>query len=515
MQSFIKLGRRGLAGIMAVGVVSALPADDATNPPITLQECIVEALLHNRALQIERLNPEIARSRLDASYGYYDPIFMADARRESLADSGGLDPADFSRDAVYSADSHTVRMGLTGFLPSGMSYSFAGSYAASSGDLGLEEFEAYSAQAGVFVRQPLLKNFWIDQGRMTIKVNKNNLKITELGVAYLTMDTVNQVQQAYYEFLFAWEDLKVQLRLVEARQQFLTGVRRQMDEGMMALPDEQLAQSALAAAEAFLASSSNTLALAENALKTLMADPFDPKSTRGMVPSEQLVVVPENFDRAESGQHGLAYRPDLLQLRQDLERADIDLKYRRNQLFPSLDAIAGYGRRGASTWKQSYPAWFPDASPSDVFRQMGAGDNPNDMVGVIFSLPLSRKMERGNYQTSRHLKAQAELLLKQKEELVLREIADAIDTAHSSLDRVRATRRAAQYSKAALAAEEQRLAGGKSTLFFVLQLQRDLAAAQSAKVRAEANYNQAVSQLRFADASILEDHRIELDFRGR
>ncbi len=80
------------------------------------------------------------------------------------------------------------------------------------------------------------------------------------------------------------------------------------------------------------------------------------------------------------------------------------------------------------------------------------------------SIPLSLTAERGNYRVSRSLKAQAVLLLKQKEELVLREVSDALGTAQASLERVAATRRAVEHYQAALRAEEQKLAGGTSTV---------------------------------------------------
>ena len=86
---------------------------------VTLEECIQTALLQNRDLQIERLNPEIARATLSGSYGYYDPLLAMDARTENASDSGGFDPADFSRDAIYDAESEVAKAGLTGFLPTG------------------------------------------------------------------------------------------------------------------------------------------------------------------------------------------------------------------------------------------------------------------------------------------------------------------------------------------------------------------------------------------------------------
>jgi len=61
--------------------------------------------------------------------------------------------------------------------------------------------------------------------------------------------------------------------------------------------------------------------------------------------------------------------------------------------------------------------------------------------------------------------------------------------------------------------EEQKLAGGKSTLFFVLQLQGELATSRSAEIRSKADYNRAVSQLRFAEATLLEQSQLDIEIK--
>jgi outer membrane protein len=105
------------------------------------------------------------------------------------------------------------------------------------------------------------------------------------------------------------------------------------------------------------------------------------------------------------------------------------------------------------------------------------------------------------------------LRVKQQEELVMREISDALHTARASLERVSLTRRAREFSESALEAEERKLAGGKSTVFFVLQLQGDLAGTRSAELRAKADYNRAVSQLAFVEAGTLERSHISIEIR--
>jgi outer membrane protein len=497
----------------AAEVATVLSRPHPASPArVSLQDCLQTALLNNRALQIERLNPDIARATLSSSYGYYDPIFLADARRESLSDSGGFDPADFSRDAIYTAESRVATAGLTGFLPSGMSYTISGDYANSFGKRNLMDFASYNLWAGFGVQQPLLKNFWIDQGRMTIQVNKKNLQMTELGVEYLAMDIVNQVQQAYYELIFARDNLAARERLVQVREAFLKGVRRQVQVGTMTAPDEAMAQAQLANAEATQVAAANAAALAENALRTLLGGSFTNLAEEPLAPSESLTALPYTFSFVRSWEQGLAHRPDLRQLKLSVARADIDLKFRRNQLFPSLDVVAGYGRRGAST-DQVLPPTNAVASFTTAFDQITHGDNPNDFIGMIFSIPLTRTAERGNYRASLKTKAQSAVLVKQREEWIQREISDAIQNARSHYERLAATRRAREFFQTSLQGEDRKLAGGKSTVFFVLQLQGEVANAESVELRTRADYNKALSQLHFAEASILEKNRITIEIR--
>lgn len=478
---------------------------------IGLKECVHTALLQNRALQIERLNPVIAQSWLSSSYSYYDPVLLMEARSEEATDTGGFDPSDFSRDAIYSADAESIRGGLTGFLPTGLSYAFSGGYAHSDGFRNGLNFDSYSLTAGVTVRQPLLRNLWIDQGRMTIQVNKKNLRIAELGVSYLTMDVINRVQQAYYELAAATGEVQIQRDLLASRQKLLSAVRRKIELGSLTVLDEHLAHAQVARAEADLTLAGNSVQLAENELKTLLGDGWTNSIHVRLEPADALLVLPGEFELQACWQRGLATRPDLIQLREDVEKANIDVKYRRNQLFPALDLVAGHNRKGSST-DQLLPPLTPSASLPDARDQLRDGDAPTDMVGVIFSMPLTLSSERANFRAAKHVRAQAELRVRQYEELVLREISDAAQTAQARFRHIGLTRRTRELSQSALAAEEQKLAGGNSTLFVVLQLQDDLASARSVELRARADYNRALSQLRFAEASLLTHWRFDILF---
>jgi len=494
-------------------LVTQADAQGADQPGryLTLREATDRALLHNRSLQIERINPEIARSTLRASQGYYDPIFMSDVRWENATTPEELDPLTGLQTPARETQTDNVTIGVTGFLPTGLSYSLAGGYNYQEGTRDLAAFESYMVDAGIFLQQPLLKNSWIDQPRFVIRVNRRNLTISELGVEFVASSVINLTRQGYYDLAYAWEALRVQQELLTTREQFLRGIQRQIEVGSLTVLEEKLAQSQRSRLETDLITASNLVSLAANNLRTLMGTTATNWADEFMVPVESLAVAWDSFDQQQSWRRGLTNRTDLLQLRAQADNAELAVKFRRNQLYPSLDLIGSYGRQGVSL-SQPFPPIPPAASSADAFSQLRRGDAPRDLIGVIFSMPLGRRAERGEYRASQHFEEQARLLIKQQEELVLREISDAVHNARSSLERAGSARRAIGFSDEALKAEEQKLQGGASNIFVVLQLQTDLAAAHLAELQARRDYNQAVSQLRHVEGTLLDEARMAVQF---
>jgi outer membrane protein len=498
-----------LLGISAVDGLNVAAATNKTPIALSLENAILTALQNNRDLQVERFNPTIARATLSSSYGWYDPLLISDARHESDVETGGFDPANFSADAVYTAHSRIGNANLFGLLPSGMSYTLTATYANAYGERNSLDFDSYRVFAGAALRQPLLRNMWIDPGRYAIRINKRNVRWSEHGVRFIANNVINQVQQAYYELAYAYEEKRIQDELVRTRAEMLSGMQRRMDEGMATEPDVQLAKAQLAAAQTALNASSASVALAENMLRTAIGDNFTNQITSTIHPTDYLLLVPAGFHLQDTWNAGLKHRPDLAQFRVDVEKSDIDVRLRRNQLFPSLDIIASYGRRGSST-AEDVPPFKPSASLSDAISQVSGGDAPREMFGLALTVPLSRQYDRGMYKAAKLLRAQNQIRLKQKEELIMREVSDAFHSAQTAYDRAKTARVGVEASTAAYAAEQKRLTGGTSSIFFVLQVQNDLFSARLLEARARADYNKALAQLRFAEGTSLERYGVEM-----
>jgi outer membrane protein TolC len=216
-------------------------------------------------------------------------------------------------------------------------------------------------------------------------------------------------------------------------------------------------------------------------------------------PAARLTAVPAAVNRSESFERALKERPDLQEARLAIEKSDVVIKFRYNQLFPSLDLIGRYGGTG------SQPDFGTAASDAFHFRY------PEYYAGVVLSFPLGSVAERANYKASKAAKQIAELQLKKAEQEVLLLIADLVNRIQSRFTQVGSTRKAREYAEAALGAEQKKLQNGLSTSFIVLQLQETLTGARTAEVLALADYNKVRSQLAFAEGSSMKKYHLRLE----
>lgn len=476
---------------------------------LSLEECIGLALQHNLSLAIERINPQIAQYNLSLGYAAYDPVFNARGQHANSLSPSSRD--DQSRVIPGSqSESDSFSSGISGALPwTGLTYDLSGNisdtYGTQTGfDQGLPisfPFENTRANAAITLQQPLLRNFWIDANRMNIWVNRKNIKISDLALQFRIMNIITSVELAYYDLIFARENVLVQEKAYELARRLLAENKRRVEVGAMAPLDEKQAESQAAARQADLLSAQRLLDAQQNVLKNLITDNIYSWQGTDIVPSEALEAVAVPLSLQDSWAKGMSLRPDLLESRLQLEKQDIVLRYSRNQLFPQLDVFGSYGHSASAD----------EFSPA--FGQIEEGSSPFHTFGAVFSIPLSNRRARLNHRSNQAVKQQLLLQAKQLEQNIMVSIEDAVQLALTNFKRVDATKQARLYAEAALEAEQKRLENGKSTSFVVLQLQRDLTSARSQEIRALADYNQSLANLSLAEGSTLERRKMDIKMK--
>lgn len=466
--------------------------------PLSLQECIRLALEHNFAVKIERLNPLISRFRLESAAAYTDPILSGEASHSSNTSEGGVFQGTGLPFPASVSERQTVAVGLSGKAPWGMTYDIGPSYSHRT-TAGTSSSDFFEGTGGLTVTQPLLRDLWIDSERYAVLISRKNLKSTENALTAQLMDVVYQVEQTYYDLMFARENIRVQEKALELAERLLTDNRKRVEVGTLAPLDEKQSESQVASSRADLILAYGGYNTRQNLLKNLLSDNYAEWHPVEIEPKQKLIVMPEQFDIADSWRRGLSQRPDLQQARIDLERNELNVRYYRNQLLPAVNLTGGVGDSGR------------DNGLKGVFDDQLKWRSPFYNVGVIFSMPLSNRRARNDYKASKTEKEQAILVVKQFEQQVMVEIDDAIKTARTNLERVDSTRKAREYAELALDAEQKKLAAGKSTSFQVLQLQKDLTDARTAEIRAQTDYNKSLSEIARREGATLEKNRLDVN----
>jgi outer membrane protein TolC len=446
---------------------------------------------------------------LRGDYGAYDPsLFLSGQQNHNEAGSELLG-GGFSIPGSKSDDT-SVSGSLGGALPWGMTYSLQGnasdttgkSYSVdSNGNLMTIPFGNSSGSASVNVNQPLLKNLWIDSARLNIRVAKNRLKYSELGLKLAVMTTVTTVEQAYYDLIYDRENVTVQEKAVELAIQLVVENKKRVEVGSLAPLDEKQAEAQAASSEAALIAARSALEVQEHLIKQLTTDQYAEWMNVRIEPSGSLSAPRQFFDLQDSWTKGLAQRPDLLQAKLDVAKQGIQLKFSYNQLFPELDVFGTYGYNGSGTVF------------SGAFNDIQQMDRPFYTVGGKITVPLGNTTARNNYKSDKVTLKQLVLTLKKLEETIMTTIDNDIKQAQSSFQQVAATRAAREYAADALDAEQKKLESGKSTTYTVLQMQRDLTTARGNEIQALAAYNKALAQLSLDEGSTLQRLGINIEVK--
>jgi outer membrane protein TolC len=345
-----------------------------------------------------------------------------------------------------------------------------------------------------------LKNFGFGVNSALIRVARKNRDIAVQNFTLQVMNTVRDVSTAYYELVFAIEDHKAKLEDLTLAQQLLDETRKRVHVGVSSPLDITQAEAGVAAREQAVILAERVIKDNENALKRLISQNVAEFQGQSLLPVDYPVIEMVQTDVAQSTRTALELRPDYVAAKHAVDQQNILVKYNRNQLWPEIDLQGSYGFNARG-----------DAGFDSFNDNLASGDNPVWTVGVTVSFPLADRQARASYNIAR-LNAESSLLgLKKLEQQIIVDVDNAVGRVQTNLKSVEAARAANRLARESLDAEKKRLAAGTSTTFLVLQAQSQLAAAQTAEIRARADYSESIVALARAEGTTLQKHNIVLD----
>jgi len=527
--------------------VERVGVDIRDHMKLRLEEAIMLALNNNNDIDISRIDTIFAGYDLKAARGVYDPVFNSliyyerSLRPVGNILEGGVDGAVEERDFTGNAR-------LSGFTRAG-----GGSYQidfAASRLTTDNQFVAlvprYPSSLIFTYTQPLWRGLRFDDNRRRIEIAKKNLTLTDAQFRQRVIEIITQVEQAYWDLIFALRELDVQIEAVRQARQQRESNRRQVQAGLLAPIDVVAAETQVAAFEQNVYLAQETVTLAENRLKTLMLpDRASPIWSRALLPTTPVDVTAPRVNLGEAVRSALANRPELQQLQTSAEINQINTRYYREETKPRIDLITVYTGAGlagtlvptaltpvnlSDTLLQqrvnelSILAGLPPLPPPDVvvfpptlIGGLGQSLNnlfsfrfPTTRVGLQISLPLFNRTAEAHLGRSL---AEASRITNQREQLeqvIEAEVRNAIQAVRSNEARLAAAAVERSSATQQYESEKRRFQAGLSTVFLVLQRQTDMLSASSRELRAQTALNKSIAELQRVTGATLRAHNITL-----
>lgn len=369
--------------------------------------------------------------------------------------------------------------------------------------------------------QALLNGFGYAQNKRFILVSKNNLEMTDQFFAQQVMDTVSSVKQAYWELIFAAEDVKVKEQSLALAEKLYNDNKRQVEIGTLAPIEVVRAEAEVARTRQDLIVSQTNLRQQEIVMKDLIAkNPTDPLlALVEIVPTDrpQVPDVPEVLPVQDAIQIAMEKRPEIAQAQLDLKNRHLTIRAARNAMLPTVTAFGFYGSRGLSGVGGIVDPATGQRSIVNVggygtsLTQALQGDFPDYAFGLSISIPLKNRVAQAEMARAQIEERQAQTRYRRTVNSIIVDVRNAQIALAQNRARIDAAIKARELAQETLDAEQKKFQLGASTIFLVIQAQRDLAEARSQEVRALVDFERARVDFDRALGRTLERSHITLE----
>lgn len=533
--------RWGVAGAVAagsVGLVRGVPvagqqvaqhqaaADSGSVTPmeLTLEDAVRLALENSNEINVARASRDIAVLDQAAARGVWDPLFQPRAFTERrvtpVASVIGGGPNGRIEQNMVVGD-----LALNGLMPWGGSYSLSfNSTRMTTDNLFVTLNPQFPSSFAFNVRQPLLRGFAIDDNRRRIQVAQRSVGLSDAQFTRAATTLVANVERAYWDLVFARRNEEVQQRALEQARTQAASNRRQVSQGVLAPIDVVEADTQVAIFEQNVAQAREATARAETALKVLMASEWTAAIwSRPLVPTTSLGQPVPTLRYEESTRAALAARPEISEIEAAVEINDINRRYFADIARPQVDLLGSYAVAGlAGRLADRDLSFFGGGNIAATVPPLllgGVGDSlsnaftarfPTLRVDLAMTVPLTNRTAEANVARTAVERRRLNLQRQQLEQLVAAEVRSAIDAISTGETRVRAAAAARSLAEQQFESEERRFQAGLTTLFFVLQRQTALVAAEGRELLARAELNKAISDFRRVTSTTLSAHGVDV-----
>ncbi len=386
---------------------------------------------------------------------------------------------------------------------------------------------------GISFAQQLLQGVGRDITRRNILIAENNRKIADLAFAQQAITTVTNTITAYWELVYARQNVQVQQQAVTVSQKLYNDNKKQLEIGTMAPLDVTRAESELATNTQNLIVAQTTQLQDELVLKNFISK--DPTASDlidvEIIPTDKP-DAPQSIQLApfaDAVKEAFVNRPDVQEQILNVRNGEIDVKATKNALLPLATLTGTFTSTGLAGNSLAFasaaaagpqvvdangnpvtvlnssnvpiPVFVPTATTtvtgvnktglSDSLSQVFHNRFPNYTVGLNVTLPLRNRSAQADSVHAQLTQRQLEAQMQQIKNSAVLDVRNTSIALEQGRAQVQAASKARELQQQTFDAEDKKYRLGASTVYNVILTQRDLITAQGTELRALANLAEA------------------------
>jgi outer membrane protein TolC len=359
-----------------------------------------------------------------------------------------------------------------------------------------------SSELNLSVRQRLTQGFGRAVNERQIRVANNNREVQDLQFKEQVITTVSRIQNLYWDLVSFLQEAEARRSDLALAEQLVRDNEKKVELGLLARVEVTRAKGEAVNFRRQLILAENTVKQQQDILKNALTKYGPTGATLALVeivPTDRIVIpeVEPIQPLQDLVSMALQSRPTLAQQRINLSNSDINLKGIRNAMLPTVDVVGFATNNGLAGTLNPDLIGSPDVPPPDSYFVGGFGNAVGQIFrrnfpdyGMMLQLNIPLKNRQAQADMTR------ELLRRRKQDIQIRQSENAmkleVKRAVTNLEQARETYEAAvegrMLQEEMVDSERKRFDLGSSTIFQIVQAQRDLATARTAEINAMRSY---------------------------
>lgn len=506
----------GLAATQPFVLATTQPATQLSEQPITLQDVRGWAIRNNLRLNVDLLDPTIARESVSVEQARFESLFTTSAGyRTTDTPFFVTDPNGNRTIAASGSDVRSVVPGIripliTGGqidvqLPVNRVENSTGRIDVNTG-LPVSDLQ-WQADLSVTFSQPLLRDAGPDATLANIRIAFYQYQQSEARAKLSVITVLSDADRQYWRLDAALKLLRVQRQRYESAEAQLRRARRRVEAGVGVEADVLSAEAALADATSSIVAAESLVRGELRELKRIINAPdLDLNSRVLLRPASEPRFLAVKLDADALASRAVRDRMEILEAELSLLREAVNVRLARNQLLPLLDLQYRYNANGLGE------------NSGDAFGLLGDNDFADHTVGLNLEIPLGNQAARSRLRAALAQRQQALADRNLREQNVRAEVYLAVQNLEQSWQGILAARQRVFAESKVVESEIRKFDRGETDSEAVRLARDRLTQAQEQEVRAVRDYQISQVDLAAATGTVLGAANVDwtpVNVRGR